>query len=203
MHCRRACADVSQCSGSARKTSISTYVSTAVIMHRPASPPESHRSAGPASDIPLLDRRGPFGVTFSATRRPVSSLNSRTVLGRMPRRSLRAFGIVTWPRSLTLAFKAASFTYKKNAFIYLLHMYTVARATRSLVFAGAGKTVEAIDVSNPESPASLAHLEGEPIFTTPRNGCAGNAHDLVVRDGLVYVTAQPGGRIGILRFRHM
>ena len=72
-----------------------------------------------------------------------------------------------------------------------------------VLFVGAGKTVEAIDVSTPERPVSLAHFEGEPIFSTPKNGRAGNAHDLVVRDGLVHVTAQADGRIGILRFRHM
>lgn len=69
-----------------------------------------------------------------------------------------------------------------------------------VLFVGAGKTVEAIDVSSPEAPRSLAVFRGGPLFTKPEEGRAGNAHDLVVRDDLVYVTAQRDGAIGILRF---
>ncbi|MFP4499686.1 MAG: LVIVD repeat-containing protein [Candidatus Hydrogenedentota bacterium] len=70
-----------------------------------------------------------------------------------------------------------------------------------VLFIGAGKHVEAVDVSNPLHPQPLAHYEGAPLFTLPLEGCNGNAHDLVVQDGFVYVTAQRDGRIGVLRFR--
>lgn len=68
------------------------------------------------------------------------------------------------------------------------------------LFVGAGKCVEAVDISRPARPRPLAHFRGEPLFTLPREGREGNAHDLVVRGGLVYATAQRDGRIGILAF---
>src|SRR5216683_1993071 len=44
------------------------------------------------------------GASFTAIRRPFSSVKSRTVPGFTPSRSLSGFGIVTCPRSATLAF---------------------------------------------------------------------------------------------------
>lgn len=70
----------------------------------------------------------------------------------------------------------------------------------NVLFVGAGKTVEAIDVSDPTRPRSLACYRDGPLFTLPETGRAGNAHDLVVQDDLVYVTAQRDGAVGILRF---
>jgi len=69
-----------------------------------------------------------------------------------------------------------------------------------VLFVGAGKTVEAIDVSDPTAPRRIAHYAGGPWFTKPEAGHAGNAHDLVVQGSLVYVTAQRDGAVGILRF---
>ncbi len=68
------------------------------------------------------------------------------------------------------------------------------------LFIGAGRTVEAVDVSDPASPTSLTYFHGEPIFTKPVGGGEANAHDLVLHDGHVYVTAQRDGRLGILRW---
>lgn len=70
-----------------------------------------------------------------------------------------------------------------------------------VLFVGAGKHLEVLDVSNPVQPHHLGHYQGAPLFTLPQEGCAGNAHDLVLHDGLVYVTAQRDGRMGVLRFQ--
>jgi hypothetical protein len=69
------------------------------------------------------------------------------------------------------------------------------------LFIGAAKTVQAVEVSNPRKPRDLGHCDcAEAVF--PDSGPeSGDAHDLVVRDGIVYVTAQASDRLGILRFK--
>jgi hypothetical protein len=65
----------------------------------------------------------------------------------------------------------------------------------SVLFVGAGQTVEAIDVSNPRRPVSLAWWRPVEVFSKGRD----NAHDLIYRDGYVYVTAQNDNTFGILK----
>lgn len=73
-----------------------------------------------------------------------------------------------------------------------------------IVFVAGGECVEAIDVSNPEAPVSIAQYRGGELFPTRRLLLDGewrfdNAHDLVYRDGYIYVTAQNDNRFGILK----
>jgi len=73
-----------------------------------------------------------------------------------------------------------------------------------VLFVAGGECVEAIDVSNPEAPVSLAQYRGGDLFPTRRLLIEGewrfdNGHDLVYRDGYVYVTAQNDNRLGILK----
>lgn len=70
----------------------------------------------------------------------------------------------------------------------------------ALLFVGAGRTVEVFDVATPDNPRSIAVYSGDPLFSEPEGPGRGNAHDLVVRAGFVYVTAQRDDRIGILKF---
>jgi hypothetical protein len=73
----------------------------------------------------------------------------------------------------------------------------------SLLFVSGGECVEAIDISNPFHPVSVAQYRGGQLFPT-RRLTAGkdvrfdNGHDLVYRDGFLYVTAQNDNRLGIL-----
>jgi hypothetical protein len=73
-----------------------------------------------------------------------------------------------------------------------------------ILFVAGGECVEAIDVSNPEAPVSIAQYRGGDLFPTRRLLLDGewrfdNAHDLVYRDGYIYVTAQNDNRLGILK----
>jgi len=70
-----------------------------------------------------------------------------------------------------------------------------------LLFVGAGRTVEVFDIALPDTPRSIAVYSGDPLFDESDGPGRGNAHDLVVRDGFVYVTAQRDDRVGILTFR--
>ena len=73
----------------------------------------------------------------------------------------------------------------------------------SLLFVSGGECVEAINVSDPANPISVAQYRGGALFPTRRlvvNGEArhDNGHDLVYRGGFLYVTAQNDHRLGIL-----
>jgi len=68
------------------------------------------------------------------------------------------------------------------------------------LFVGAGRTVEVFHVANPAEPQRVALYKGDPLFAESKGPGLGNAHDLVVKDGIVYVTAQRDNRIGILKF---
>ncbi len=73
-----------------------------------------------------------------------------------------------------------------------------------VLFVSGGECVEAIDVSDPTHPVSIAQyrngelfpnreilLDGEPRYD--------NGHDLVYRDGYLYVSAQNDSRFGVLK----
>jgi hypothetical protein len=73
-----------------------------------------------------------------------------------------------------------------------------------VLFVAGGECVEAIDISDPANPISLAQYRGGKLFPTRRlvlDGAAryDNAHDLVYRDGYLYVTAQNDNQFGILK----
>jgi hypothetical protein len=74
-----------------------------------------------------------------------------------------------------------------------------------VAFVSGGECVEAIDVSHPDNPRSIAQFRGGELFPTRQIRSAGgvwrydNGHDLVYRDGLLYVTAQIDNRLGILK----
>jgi hypothetical protein len=70
----------------------------------------------------------------------------------------------------------------------------------SRLFVGAGRTVEVFDITRPNNPQSIAVYSGDPLFDEPEGPGRGNAHDLVVHAGFVYVTAQRDDRVGILKF---
>jgi len=74
------------------------------------------------------------------------------------------------------------------------------------VFVACERTVEAISIANPCQPRFLCHLTapavfagGDPQATNPRRK-RGGGHDLVFRDGLLYVTAQGSDGVGVFRF---
>jgi hypothetical protein len=73
-----------------------------------------------------------------------------------------------------------------------------------VLFVSGGECVEAIDVSDPANPVSAAQYRGGALFPSRRirmpNGEVryDNGHDLVYRDGFLYVTAQNDNRFGIL-----
>jgi hypothetical protein len=74
----------------------------------------------------------------------------------------------------------------------------------NVLFVAGGECVEAIDVSNPEAPVSIAQYRGGELFPTRRIPLDGewrfdNGHDLVYRDGYVYATAQNDNRFGIFK----
>ena len=86
----------------------------------------------------------------------------------------------------------------------------------SVLLAAGGRAIRAVDVNNPRRPEALATFESEEIFASKfartdegekryttidgkRQVSSGNAHDLVYRRGLVYVTAQNDDQVGILR----
>jgi hypothetical protein len=65
----------------------------------------------------------------------------------------------------------------------------------NVLFVGAGQTVEAIDITDPRRPRSIAWWRPLEIFSKGRD----NAHDLVYRDAYLYVTAQNDNIFGILK----
>ncbi|MEP7361902.1 MAG: hypothetical protein ABI972_01490 [Acidobacteriota bacterium] len=75
----------------------------------------------------------------------------------------------------------------------------------SMLLVSGGECVEAIDVSNPSRPVSVAQYRGGRLFPTRGYAKSGktprydNGHDLVYRDGYIYVTAQNDNSLGILK----
>lgn len=72
------------------------------------------------------------------------------------------------------------------------------------LFVAGGECVEVIDVSDPKEPVSIARYRGGDLFPTRRfvlndEVRFDNGHDLVYRDGYLYVTAQNDNRFGILK----
>ncbi len=65
----------------------------------------------------------------------------------------------------------------------------------NVVFLAGGQTVEAIDATDPAKPVKLAAQSFPEALPTGRD----NGHDLVVRDGYVYVTGQNDNSLVILR----
>ncbi|NQT41154.1 MAG: hypothetical protein HQ581_26920, partial [Planctomycetes bacterium] len=64
-----------------------------------------------------------------------------------------------------------------------------------VLFLAGGQTVEAIDVRNPAKPVKLASYTCDEAFPAGRD----SAHDLVYRDGYLYVTGQNDNCLCILR----
>jgi hypothetical protein len=67
----------------------------------------------------------------------------------------------------------------------------------SVLFAAGGRTVQAIDISNPQAPCELARFSSVDAFP----GGADDAHDLVYDDGHLFVTAQTSHSLVVLRVR--
>lgn len=72
------------------------------------------------------------------------------------------------------------------------------------LFVAGGECVEAIDITDPANSVSIAQYRGGKLFPTRRLMLGGhprydNAHDLVYRDGYLYVTAQNDNQFGILK----
>ena len=65
-------------------------------------------------------------------------------------------------------------------------------------FLAGGQTVEAYDITRPDSPRRLAVFRSEEAFPTPDD----NAHDLAYRDGYLYVTSQGDNGFVILEVNH-
>lgn len=64
-----------------------------------------------------------------------------------------------------------------------------------VLFVAGGQAVQALDITEPDKPKTLAVLKTCDVFPTGRD----NAHDLVYRDGHLFVTAQNDNQIGIIR----
>lgn len=76
----------------------------------------------------------------------------------------------------------------------------------SMLLVSGGECVEVIDVSDPSRPVSVAQYRGGRLFATRRydKHVSGtphfdNGHDVVYRDGYIYVTAQNDNSLGIIR----
>ena len=76
----------------------------------------------------------------------------------------------------------------------------------SMLLVSGGECAEAIDVTDPSRPVSVAQYRGGRLFPTRRydQHVSGtphydNGHDLVYRDGYIYVTAQNDNSLGILK----
>jgi hypothetical protein len=86
----------------------------------------------------------------------------------------------------------------------------------AVAFAAGGRAVQAFDLTDPENPTMLAAFESAEAFPselaatddgsvryTYKNGervpATGNAHDLVYREGYLYVTAQSDHQVAVLR----
>jgi len=72
------------------------------------------------------------------------------------------------------------------------------------LFVAGGECVEAIDITDPADPVSIAQYRAGRLFPTRRLMLDGiprydNAHDMVYRDGYLYVTAQNDNQLGILK----
>lgn len=67
----------------------------------------------------------------------------------------------------------------------------------NIVFAAGGQTVQAIDVSNPETPNEIGRVTDAVAFP----GAADDAHDLVLSNGHLFVTAQTSHSLVVIRFR--
>jgi hypothetical protein len=65
-----------------------------------------------------------------------------------------------------------------------------------VVFAAGGRTVQAIDVSNPDAPRELARFTSAEAFP----GGQDDAHDLVYHDGHLFVTAQTSHSLVVLKW---
>ncbi len=77
-------------------------------------------------------------------------------------------------------------------------------AVGQILFVAGGEGVEAIDISDPARPVSIAQYRAGKLFPTRRLMLGkiprfDNAHDLVYRDGYLYVTAQNDNQLGILK----
>ena len=70
----------------------------------------------------------------------------------------------------------------------------------NVVFAAGGETIEAVDITNPRKPVLLgmAKLPAENISNKPTRR-ADNAHDLVHRDGYLYVSCQSDDSFMVLK----
>lgn len=73
-----------------------------------------------------------------------------------------------------------------------------------VLFVSGGECVEAIDLTDPQHPVSIAQYRGGDLFPSREIMLDGeprydNGHDLVYRDGYLYVTAQNASRFGILK----
>src|SRR5688572_9899400 len=55
-----------------------------------------------------------------------------------------------------------------------------------VAFAAGGRTVQAVDISDPDGPREVAHITTSVAF----HGGEDDAHDLVLHDGHLFVTAQ-------------
>jgi len=64
-----------------------------------------------------------------------------------------------------------------------------------VLFAAGGRTIEAVDVSTPDRPVKLASQQLPEVFPEGRD----EAHDLVYRDGYLYVTAQNSHRFAVIK----
>lgn len=80
-------------------------------------------------------------------------------------------------------------------------------AVGQIFFVAGGEAVEAIDISDPAMPVSIAQYRAGKLFPTRRlmqrkTPRFDNAHDLVYRDGYIFVTAQNDNQFGILKVNH-
>ena len=66
----------------------------------------------------------------------------------------------------------------------------------TIVFAGGGQTVQAIDVSNPSAPRELSRFTSAEVFP----GGGDDVHDLVFHDGHLFVTAQNTHALVVLKW---
>ncbi|HID24383.1 MAG TPA: hypothetical protein EYP14_18565 [Planctomycetaceae bacterium] len=77
-------------------------------------------------------------------------------------------------------------------------------AAGRILFVAGGEAVEAIDLSDPARPVSIAQYRNGRLFPTRRLMLGkmprfDNAHDLVYREGYLFVTAQNDNQLGILK----
>jgi len=67
----------------------------------------------------------------------------------------------------------------------------------TIIFAAGGQTVQAIDVTNPETPSELGRLAAPTAFP----GAADDAHDLVFVNDHLFITAQTSHSLVVMRFK--